>query len=264
MQVLVAAGLIAALNGLCAFFANAWTSGSFVQAMINGFGINPIILLALFASAAIAFDGPEDEICRDRDAMVAVAAVGLALVPIAMAGSLGVLLVGAWLVASSRARSRGQRAGMILLALTTTLIWGRFVLMAVGEPLLALDGRFVAALAGTNASGNLVNFTVQGLPMAIGYACSSMHNMTMAILAWAAITQWFQIPLTWRSVLVCLAAMAANLGVNGARLATIAHHKGTFDYWHTGIGGSLFAWLGLATVLIIVVLGCHVLAPRRI
>lgn len=90
---------------------------------------------------------------------------------------------------------------------------------AVGSSWLATScGQFVAALAGTNANGNLVMFADGTKPILVGYPCSSMHNMTAAIMLWAAVTQLLRIPVGPHSLAICAVAMAGNVLVNGMRL----------------------------------------------
>ena len=138
------------------------------------------------------------------------------------------------------------------------------MLIFFGDRLVALDGRFVAWLAGTSANDNLVDFTTTGKPFMIAYPCSSMHNITMAIQLWVAMTQQLRIPIGLGALLVGLTAIVANILVNGARLTTIAHNRADFDYWHVGNGGTVFAWLAVFMVAIILMAGCYALAPRRV
>lgn len=261
---LVLVALVAACNGAAAPLFLAVERQGVLAALLNTLGLSPIFWFVMFAAGVIAFEaGPESALRRADWAVLAVVFI-LALVPVVSAGSAAVLLGGLWLVASSRADSRGRRAGIVLLALTTSLIWGHLFLALLGDRIVSVDGRFVAWLAGTEAQGNLVGFSDGGKPMMIAYGCSSLHNLTMAIQFWVAITQLFRIPVSRNSLLVLAVAIFGNVLVNGVRLATIAHNREAFDYWHTGGGGTLFAWAAVVTVAVIVMLGSHVLAPRGI
>lgn len=261
---LVVAALVAACNGLAGSLFSAVARKGPVGALFDTGGINPIFWFALLVAGAIAFE-PDEPVPSDRRDWVVIAAVLLlAALPVVSAGSAGVLLAAAWLGWTSPAGSRGRRAALVLLALTASLIWGHFALMFLGDRIVALDGGFVGWLAGTESQGNIVGFSDAGKPMMIAYGCSSLHNLTMALQLWVAMTQLLRIPFGWKSALVGLAAVVANVFVNGLRLATIAHNRESFDYWHTGGGGALFAWAAVVTVAAVVMLGCHALAPRRI
>jgi exosortase/archaeosortase family protein len=232
--------------------------------VLGTFGINPIFWFVLVVAVAIAFEADEAAPLRRGDGPVAGAVLLLALVPVNWAASAGVLIAACWLLLTSPRGSRGRRVGVILLALTASLIWGHIVLILLGDWLVWLDARFVSWLAGTQSQGNLVSFTAGGNPFAVAYGCSSMHNITMAIQLWVAMIQLLRIPIGLRVILVGLAAIVGNVLVNGLRLATIAHNRETFDYWHEGSGSVLFAWAAIFVVAIIIMFGCNALAPRRV
>ncbi|MFM5950726.1 MAG: archaeosortase/exosortase family protein, partial [Novosphingobium sp.] len=236
---LVIAALVAACNGVASPVFLAIESKGLVPALLNTFGLSPIFWFVMFIAAGIAFEEERESRLSRFDTGIVAAVLALAFIPIVSAGSAAVLLAGAWLTVSSAAGSRGRRAGIVLLALTTSLIWGHLFLAMLGDRIVSIDGRFVAWLAGTEAQGNLVGFSDGGKPMMIAYGCSSLHNLTMAIQFWVAITQLLRIPLGRGSLLVLAAAVVGNVLVNGVRLATIAHNRDQFDYWHTGGGGML-------------------------
>ena len=261
---LVVAALVAACNGVAAPVFLSVESKGLVPSLLNTFGLSPIFVFVMFIAAAIAFENEGESRLGRFDIGVLGLVLVLAFVPIVSAGSAAVLLAGAWLTFSSTAGSRGRRTGIVLLALTTSLIWGHLFLALLGDRIVSIDGRFVAWLAGTEAQGNLVGFSDGGKPMMIAYGCSSLHNLTMAIQFWVGITQLLRIPLGRGSLLVLAAAVIGNVLVNGVRLATIAHNRDQFDYWHTGGGGMLFGWIAVITVAAIVMMGSHALAPRRL
>lgn len=256
------AGVNAVASNLLASFARGWAT-----TLLDLGGVNPALWFALFAIGSIAAESDEAEDARSAmtalDWMVFVAVLGTAFIPIPVAGAVGVFLAGLWLMPSGQKGSRARRIGVVALALTSMLIWGRAVLVLAGGPVLSLDASFVAWLAGTTAQGNLVYFAGEAQPFVIGFGCSSMDNMTLAVLFWAAMTQLLRIPLDRRSVLLCVVAMGANLFVNVLRLTVIAHKQQYYEYWHSGPGGMLFAWAGLAVVAVIVGVGCVRLADRR-
>ncbi len=261
---LVLAALIAASNGVAAPVFLAIEKQGALGALLNTFGVSPIFWFVMFIAGAIAFEPDRESPLRSADKWVLALILLLALIPVVSAGSAGVLLAGLWLASSGSSGSRARRSGLVLLALTTSLIWGHLFLAFLGDRIVSLDGQFVAWLAGTQAQGNLVGFNDGGKPMMIAYGCSSLHNLTMAIQFWVAITQLLRIPLSRGSLLLLAAAIAGNVLVNGLRLATIAHNREAFDYWHVGGGGTLFAWAAVITVAVIVMVGSHALAPRRV
>lgn len=258
------AGLIAACNGMSGALFLSLRAQGIGGGILGAFGINPIFWFVLLAGAAIAFEPDDPAPMRRGDGIFIAAILLLALSPFVLAGSAGLLLASGWLLKTSERGSRGRRTGLVLLALTTSMIWGPLVLALLGDWLVALDAQFVGWLAGTSARGGLVDFTTSGNPLMIGYPCSSMHNITMAIQLWVAITQQLRLQIDFRVLMIGLAAIVANVFVNGARIAMIASNREEFNYWHDGVGGSMFAWLAVVMVAMIIVMGCRALAPRRI
>lgn len=263
-QWLVVVALVAACNGVAAPVLIALERKGWLGALFDTGGVNPIFWFTGLVAAGIAFEPGAEERLDRWDLMVAGLVLALAFLPIVSAGSAGVLLAGVWLFVRSAAGTRARRAAIVLLALTTSLVWGHFFLMFLGDRIVMLDGRFVAWLAGTSAEGNLVANVGGPGRILIAYGCSSLHNITMAIQFWVAMTQLLRIPMSPKVVLLGLAAVVGNVLVNGLRLATIAHNPDRFDYWHTGGGGTIFAWAAVFTVAAIVMAGCNALAPRRL
>ncbi len=226
--------------------------------------VHPVIWFALFAIAVIGFETASPEALRRNDFIIIIMLLAAILLPAPAFSALALIAAGGWLALTSQAGSRGRRVGAVLLGLTAPLIWGHVVFAAVGPELMAIDTRFASLISGTVAQGNLLSFNSDGLPMAVGFACSSLHNVTQAVLLWAAMTQLLKLPFSRASLLVCGGAIAANVLVNGLRLTVIAHNREDFAFWHLGRGGSMFAWGGVIAVLLVVVGGCHALAARRV
>ena len=259
-----ALAVIAACNGYAAMILESIRERGFVSALLSGFAVNPVYWFALMVAAVIAFTPDEVVPMRRGDRPVIAVIAMLALLPIQAASAVALLIAAVWMLMTSPRASRGRRVGAVLLALTASLIWGHVMLMLLGDVLVRIDARFVAWLAGSTARDNLVDFTSGGGNMMIAYACSSMHNMTMAIQMWVAMIALLRISVGPKSLLVGMAALVANVMVNGMRLATIAHDREAYDYWHMGAGAAMFAWLAVVVVSFVVMLGCYALAPRRV
>ncbi len=260
----VVVAVIAACNGYAAIIFDSIRQRGFIGALLAGFAVSPVFWFALLVAAVIAFAPDDVTPMRRGDGLIIAVMAILALLPIQAAAAVALLIAAIWMLLTSPRASRGRRVGAVLLALTTSLIWGHVMLMLLGDVLVRLDARFVAWLAGSTAHDNLVDFTSGGGNMMIAYACSSLHNMTMAIQMWVAMTALLRIPVGPKSLLVGLAAVVANVMVNGIRLTTIAHDRAAYDYWHIGAGGAMFAWLAVVVVAFVVMFGCYALAPRRV
>lgn len=181
------AGIVAGINAIGAQLIDAlWRTG-LGPTILGLAGVSAGVWFALFGCYLIATEPGPVEPVGSTDRGVAAIMLLAAFFPVANAGAAAVFLGGACFALRARAGDRTHRIGIVLLALSGTLFWGRLVLLLFGTRLLALDGSFVAALAQTSASGNIVTFA-DGQHFVIGSACSSMHNMTFALLLWGTVS----------------------------------------------------------------------------
>ncbi len=257
-------GIVAAVNGVGTTLLDTIGRAGLADAIFSLAGVSAGIWFALFALFAIAREEGGHEVSSLADCAVVLAMLGASLVPVVLAGSLAVFAGGLWFAITAPSGSRARRIGIVLLALSSTLLWGRIILLTFGDAMLAADGQFVAALAGTSAEGNMVRFADARGDFMIGAPCSSVHNMTFAILLWASVTQLLGLTVTARIALVCIVAMVANLMVNGIRLALIALYPDQFETLHNGEAALAFGWAGLVVAGLVVGVGIHVATRPRL
>ena len=239
-----AAGVLAALNAqtdqIINILAVKWLTGLLVDLG----GISAIIWFAMYAALKIGVEAEAEPIGR-RDAAIVSFVVLLSFVPLSSTAKAGLLLAGSYLLASSAAGSASRRVAMILVALTGPLIWGRLLLTLFAAPILALDAHIVGALIGTGVRGNLVGSAGTSANFFIGEGCSSVHNISIAILLWTTAAALFRIRLD-RSYLAIGGLMVAWMFVlNIVRLTLLGLFPDHFDFIHVGGGAVLFAWFDL-------------------
>lgn len=225
--------------------------------------MSAFVWFALYAVARIALDDEARRPAGRLDRIVAGLGILAAFIPIDWAGSLAVLAIGLYLALTGGPGTAERRLAIVLLTLTSTLIWGRVLLRLIAPSLLDLDAWFVALISGTGASGNLVGFAGGG-HFILGTPCSSVHNMSLAVLFWGSLGQLLRQPVTWRSLLVCLAGMATMLACNVVRLALIALYPSSFDWLHNGDGAQIFSWSSIVISSLVIFYGFALLAnPAR-
>ncbi|MCW3846848.1 hypothetical protein OF829_06320 [Sphingomonas sp. LB-2] len=242
---------IAAINAMAVLIGQAIDEQGTVNAVFSLAGISAVFWFALYAVIAIAREEGSAPL-RPRDRMVALLTLGGALLPYPIAGSLAVLASGTWLALTGAPGSRERRIAVILLALTGTLLWGRILLQLFAPLMLGLDAQMVGWLAGTRVVGNTVTFVGSSEQFTIAHLCSSFHNISLAIILWAAATQLLGLRIDAKLCLICLAGVVAMASVNCLRLATLAWHPRDFDYWHVGAGAGWFGWASLAAGALVI------------
>ena len=243
-SVFATAGILAALNAEAGQILSTLTFQPAAEAITGLAGVSAVIWVAMAATWKI---GTEDHgrLQVRRDALVLALVVALAFLPISYSAQAGLLICGLYLFATSRRGDAGRRAALVLLALTGPLIWGRILLNLFAGPILSLDAHIVGAVIGTKVNGNIFQAAGGGGRFVIGDLCSSVHNMSLAIVLWTTAAMLFDIRVDRRYVAVGAAMAAFMFALNIARLAAIGLYPTHFTYLHFGTGAALFGWAGL-------------------
>ena len=243
-SVFAAAGILAALNAEAGQILSTLTFQTPMEAAFGLAGISAVIWVAMIAAWSIGKEEPR-RVDGARDAMVLALVIVLSFLPISYAAQAGLLLCGGYLVATSERRHPARRAGFVLLALTGPLIWGRILLNLFAAPILSFDAHIVGAVLGHPANGNIFESASGGRHFIIGDLCSSVHNMSLAIVLWTTAGMLFDLRIDRRYVAVGVAMAAFMFALNIARLATIGLFPQYFTFLHFGAGAALFGWAGL-------------------
>lgn len=229
--------------------AHGWLAAAF-----NLFDVSAIVWLAIAAGWLLAGHEQEQQRASRADWLVASGAAVAALVPVPPLSAAMLTAVAGWFWWTSPTRSQGRRAAAIFLSLSTFFFWGRIFLALGAGPLLSLDTRFVGFVSGMAVHGNVVSFA-DGGTFIIAPGCSSLHGISLALILWTAALGWFDLTVRGRMLWTLVLAVIASILVNGVRLAMIAWNPRDFDYWHIGLGASMFGWLALILIAGIVYRG---------
>jgi exosortase/archaeosortase family protein len=256
--------LILAANSLAGpAIRSAGESGP-AAAVAATFGVSAIVWTALAAALLLLRTPRRTPAASTVDVLVALACCLLALLPIASISSIALTGFAAYVLATSPPGTVERRAAAILLAVTASLIWGRLFLGLFSRDLLFVDAFVATKLIGSTQSGNVIAFI--GAPGAIVVApgCSSLQGMSLALVFWTTVTQWFEVRMTAASLAWCAAALLAAFAINILRLAALVNFPAHFDAIHAGWGWQIASWATLAAIAAIVLWGARrdVLAPR--
>ncbi|MCA1654012.1 MAG: hypothetical protein ABR588_01845 [Sphingomicrobium sp.] len=238
------AGLLAALNAQAGQIIDAIRFTPLIDSVTSLAGISAVVWAAMYAVLRIALE-EGSEPYRRADGLVLAAVLAASFVPLSFAAQAGLLLCGLYLFATSRTTSSSGRAAIVLLALTGPLLWGRIILHSFEVPLLALDARLVGSAISSTVDGNTLHFAESSRRFLIGGPCSSVHNMSLAILLWTTAAALFKLRIDVRLLAFGVAMVALMFALNIARLASIGLFPADFELLHNGAGAVLFGWAGL-------------------
>lgn len=252
-------GIIATVNMFASFIIGSVQQDGMVIAATNLFGLNAAQLFALYGLWEIGQREPAtagaDRFSR-ADGLVVSAAMVLSLFPWHVMALPAVLGLGIWCFFTSPIGSAERRAGVLMLAIGGSSLAARLLLHSVGDQVVSLDAQFVGWLAGVDVRDNVVDFRSVGQrSFILGMGCSSVHNMSQALLLWATVTQLLRITIDWTLALYAVLAMLGMFLVNAARLTAIAWFPQHFDSIHVGTIASLFSFASLIAAMAIIAVG---------
>lgn len=255
-------GALTAVNGVAAMVGRYIVSWGSLDALLALGGVSAIIWFAIFSLVAIARQPGDTVVAATRtDVLVLSTMLLCCFLPNSVAAASSLVMAGAYLAWTSEAETRARRVALVIVALTGPLVWGKLILAFVAPLVLRVDAQLAALIVGVPVSGNIVNFANGQGSLYVGLGCSSLHNMSLAILLFAIATQVLEVPLTRRMLLVGALGVAAIGIVNVFRLAAIAQFPDHFEYLHEGAGATLFGYAGLLATLAVIAPGIY-LAKR--
>jgi exosortase/archaeosortase family protein len=152
---------------------------------------------------------------------------------------------------------------LVLLALTGTLVWGPLIMSLFAGPVLSLDAHIAGWVIGSPVTANMVKFVASDRIYIIAMGCSSIHNMSLAIVLWCTAVALFDLKVDWRLLLVGAAMMGLTFVLNVARLSAIGRFPDYFDFLHMGGGAVLFGWAALIGMALLAGLGVNNALARQ-
>jgi exosortase/archaeosortase family protein len=248
---------VAALNAFAGIGIRTWAERGPAYALFELFGISAIAWIAIAAALALLAAADDREPPRPADWPVA-AIVGLAsLLPVGTASSVALTFLALYMIATSRRGSPPSRSGIVCLAVTGTLIWGRVFLALFSRPLLDIDAWLVGALFGSRQAGNVISFVDGTGRVIVAPGCSSWQGMSLALLFWATVNQYYGVRFDRRAVATLLLALVATLAVNVLRIGAMIEFPQHLAEIHHGYGWHIAVWASLIAVGTLCVAGAR-------
>ena len=226
------------------------------EGAITGIDINAIVLLACFAG--ISMVGEKDpESLRPSDLAAGalfLLFVGLPIFPLSWVGVTGLSI---YILLFARANADRVRGALILLAMTAPMLWSRLLFQMFAKTILNIDAGLVSLVLGTARTGNMVRFLDDSGSMVVLPQCSSLANMSLALLCWATITQWVRH--RWRAADIVwgLLACVTVITVNVTRISIMGLSHRNYEYIHSTWGDLITNSIMLALMVAVTVLGAR-------
>lgn len=251
--------ILAVANGLEPLVMGSILTEGWFDAVLNLFGVSAVIWIACFAAFLLLYDSRSDQGITALDAVVGLAVLALTILPFARASWFALTGLSLYMLWVSPAQSLRRRGALIALALTGPTLWGPALMLICGPTILKADAVLVSGLIGTEHVGNVFLGAIASDGTPTRYMvypdCSSLRGMSIAVLAFVTITNVLGITWSARLFAFGLLATVSVLAVNVTRLSLIGLFPSYFSVIHGMPGSAIAAWLSLALVIAISLVG---------
>jgi exosortase/archaeosortase family protein len=138
-----------------------------------------------------------------------------------------------------------RAAGAVLGALTIQELWGHVLFDLIAFPLLRAETAVVGTMLEATRPGTVWVDNIitgpSGFGLVIYTACSSYHNLSLAMLCWVTMSKLHDQKWTKRDIMIGLLVSATMIVSNLVRLYLMAIDIDSYHYWHEGAGADIFA-----------------------
>ena len=251
--------ILAAANGLEVGAVNSIVTQGWSVALLDLFGVSAVVWIACFAGANLLYGSRLNEAITTPDAVASLAVLTLTILPFERVSWFALTALSLYVLCVSPAQSFRRRGALIALALTGPMLWGPALMLIFGPTILKADAVLVSGVIGTDHVGNVFSGAIgsDGTPAryVIYPDCSSLRGMSMAILAFVTVTNVFGAAWSARHLTFGLLAILSVVFVNVTRLSLIGLFPSYFSVIHGLPGSAIAAWLSLALVVAIPLIG---------
>ena len=244
-------------NGLFEKIMEAIARGTVGSAILDTFGISVLIWAACFIAISLLLRHPPERLTRD-DLILGAAITAAALLPSSKASWLALTGLGLYGLWCFEAGEPARRAAFIILSITVPMLWSRLVFDMLSHLILQADAILVSLIVGTERVGNTVGFADNSGYLFILPPCSSLANVSLAVLGWALFIQAFALRPSLNDIWWCLTTCSAMIVINVTRMALVGLHPEHYELLHGAVGASVASFLGLAAIV-----GINLIRVRR-
>lgn len=247
LRILVA--VVALANALLPTIVTGIAQDGIVYAILNTFEVSAIVWAGLYIGVAFlakAGDAP----LRPLDKAVAAATLVACLLPLGLFTWCVLTLLALYLIwRAADPLAPLARAGWTLLAVTVPMFWSKRLFNLFADFFLSLDAMLVSSITGTERTANLVVMPGGGGVLQIAAPCSSMANVSLALLCWVLFTQTSSVRWRPKNVIWCAAACLAVVAINTTRITLIGYFPHYYEVLHGPVGNTVASWLSVFVVI---------------
>jgi hypothetical protein len=229
--------ILGCMNGLSSRIIVEVASVGWADALLRTFDISVIVWISCCAGVALVLRDQSGQ-ANAADLAVGVAFLLLVAVPISSLSWVAIAAFCIYILATRNSVSTRQGA-VILLATTVPMLWSRLLFKFFANPILNADAFLVSWVLGTKRSGNMIEFADHSGELVIFAPCSSLANMSLAILCWVTVSELAVHKKSPYDIFWCFLACTSVIAVNVTRMAVMGVSESVYNTVHSNIGDAI-------------------------
>ncbi len=167
-------------------------------------------------------------------------------------------MLAVWMIRTFRDDLEVKAAGIVLLAMAVHLVWAPLLFRLFMEEFLLLDAAAISTVL-SNLRPDIVQsgttFTTEEHAITLVGACSSFHNVSLAMLAVVSAIMCYRTQLLRSDAVWLLVTCAAMIAINVVRIALVAWSADMYAYWHDGTGVKVLSVTQTVTIIALAAYG---------
>lgn len=221
----------------------------FLNSIVSTFKISVIVWFAFYVGVKLSLQVIEP--VRPLDKVAAIFAATMCSVPLGETTWIVVTGMSLYTIFSVHSTTPQFRSGWIFLSISVPMFWSKRVFNLFSESFLSVDASLVSMITYTERRSNLVAMPGGSGYLQIAAPCSSIANVSLAMLCWVVFVQskglkWKPSNLIW-----CGFACLCVVLINVSRIALIGFYPERYDLLHGPVGSTIVSWLITLVVLAI-------------
>jgi hypothetical protein len=246
--------IIGCANGLASRMIQSVHRVGWADAAVGTFDISVIVLVACFIGISLVSSEHEGE-TRIADLAVAVILLPMMVLPIGALSWLAVTILAVYHLVLCRPNKTERRGTVILLAVTVPMLWSRLVFDLFANFILGIDAALVGWMLSSHRAGNMVEFADHSGTLAIFPSCSSLANVSLAVLCWVTVSEFVKHQRRFQDIFWCLLACCSVVAVNVLRISVMGLSSAHYLALHSPIAESFLSAFIVALIFVISLLG---------
>lgn len=245
--------ILGCLNGLGSQVVHSVRVSGWTDALLSTFGISAIVWIACFGGVRLILR-ERTGIVRPPDLILGLALLLLITLPIGPLSWLAITILCFYVLLFTDPSSSRQRGALILLATTVPMLWSRLLFRYFANFILEIDASLIGFLLGTGHTGNIVRFADQSGTLVISPYCSSLANVSLALVTWVTISQWLSHRWSLKDLFWCFLAAVCVIAINVIRISLMGlsemHYQMIHNHWGDTIANLLIVSLTVGLCLL--------------